>query len=84
MTKKELISFYESQYRFEIERRDKIDSRLQTPFAVIIGLIGAISYVSVHPPPAFCWERGHLGRHFSGRVARAPRGSERLLRNIRN
>jgi len=29
-------------------------------------------------PPAFCWERGHLGRHFSGRDARAPRGGERL------
>ena len=25
-------------------------------------------------PPAFSWERGHLGRHFSGRDARAPRG----------
>ena len=34
-------------------------------------------FVSVHPP-AFSWERGHLGRHFSGRDARAPRGSERL------
>ena len=25
-------------------------------------------------PPAFCWERGHLDRHFSGRDARAPKG----------
>ena len=25
-------------------------------------------------PPAFSWESGHLGRHFSGRDARAPRG----------
>jgi len=45
MPKKELLSFYELQYRFEIERRDKIDSRLQTPFAIIIGLMGVISYM---------------------------------------
>jgi len=25
-------------------------------------------------PPAFSWKRGHLGPHFSGRDARAPRG----------
>ena len=25
-------------------------------------------------PPAFSWERGHLGRNFGGRDARAPRG----------
>jgi len=25
-------------------------------------------------PPAFSWERGHLGRHFCGRDARAPKG----------
>ena len=25
-------------------------------------------------PPAFSWERGHLGRYFSGRDARAPKG----------
>ena len=25
-------------------------------------------------PPSLSWERGHLGRHFSGRDARAPRG----------
>ncbi len=29
-------------------------------------------------PPAFSWECGHLGRNFSGRDARAPRGGERL------
>ena len=34
--------------------------------------------VSGHSPHAFSWERGHLGRYFSGRDARAPRAGERL------
>ena len=25
-------------------------------------------------PPAFSWERGHLGRHFCGQDAHAPKG----------
>ena len=29
-------------------------------------------------PSVFSWERGHLGRNFGGRDARAPRGSKRL------
>ncbi len=29
-------------------------------------------YVSVQSPPAFSWERGHLGRNPAGWDARAP------------
>ncbi len=36
--------------------------------------IDAITSVTVQPPPAFSWERGHLGRNFGGRDARAPKG----------
>lgn len=40
LNNQELFKFYESQYHFEAERRDKVDSRLQIPFAVMVTVIG--------------------------------------------
>ena len=46
-----------------------IKDRNRTPFN-----IGTSIQRKRSLPPAFCWERGHLDRHFSGRDARAPKG----------
>lgn len=40
-----LFNLYKSQYEHEIERREKIDARLQIPFAVIVAIVGLCSYI---------------------------------------
>ena len=35
-------------------------------------------FVTVQPPTAFSWERGHLGRDFAGGTPTLPGVSERL------
>ena len=41
----ENLKLYEKMYLFEIERREKINARLNLPMAVIVAIFGLISYV---------------------------------------
>jgi len=45
MTKTELFALYERSYVHEVEVRDKINSRLQTPMTIIVALIGVIAFL---------------------------------------
>lgn len=44
MTKKELFGFYEKSYYHEIDIREKLNSRVQIPLAIVMALIGLIGY----------------------------------------
>lgn len=46
MNKKDLFNFYEKLYFHEIDGREKLNSRLQLPLAIIIGQMGFISYIA--------------------------------------
>jgi len=45
MKEDELFKFYESQYHFEDGRRDKINARLQIPFAIIVAIAGLLAFM---------------------------------------
>lgn len=45
MDKKELFQLYEKLYFHEIEAREKLNSRLQTPLTLVISLIGALAFL---------------------------------------
>lgn len=45
MDKKELFRLYETLYFHEIEAREKLNSRLQTPLTLIVSLVGALAFL---------------------------------------
>ena len=45
MNKEQLFKLYEQLYFDEIERREKIDSRLQLPLAILIVIFGILAYM---------------------------------------
>ncbi|MRW88462.1 hypothetical protein GJ699_00490 [Duganella sp. FT80W] len=45
MDKKELFQLYEKLYFHEIDAREKLNSRLQTPLTLIVSLIGALAFL---------------------------------------
>ncbi|MBC6987075.1 hypothetical protein [Alteromonas sp. BZK5] len=45
MKNDENLKLYEKMYLFEIERREKINARLNLPMAVIVAIFGLLSYV---------------------------------------
>lgn len=45
MTKNPLFDLYEKLYFHEIEVREKLGGRLQTPMAIIVSLIGVLTYL---------------------------------------
>lgn len=45
MSKNPLIDLYEKLYFHEIEVREKLSGRLQTPMAIIVSLIGVLTYL---------------------------------------
>ncbi len=45
MRNDENLKLYEKMYLFEIERREKINARLNLPMAVIVAIFGLLSYV---------------------------------------
>lgn len=45
MEKKELFQLYEKLYFHEIDAREKLNSRLQTPLTLIVSLIGALAFL---------------------------------------
>jgi uncharacterized membrane protein len=44
MTKKELFGFFEKSYFHEIDIREKLNSRVQLPLAIIIAVMGLVGY----------------------------------------
>ncbi len=51
MKKEDFCKLYEAQYHREIERRDKLDARLQLPFAIMVVLVGFLSYMLQNKNP---------------------------------
>ena len=51
MTRKDFYKLYEAQYQREVERRDKLDARLQLPFAIMVVLVGFLSYMFQNKNP---------------------------------
>ena len=45
MEKRELFQLYEKLYFHEIDAREKLNSRLQTPLTLIVSLIGALAFL---------------------------------------
>lgn len=45
MDQKELFRFYEKQYYHEIEVRDKLNSRMQIPLAVLVTVVGFLGFM---------------------------------------
>ena len=45
MSKNPLFDLYEKLYFHEIEVRERLGSRLQTPLAIIVSLIGVLAYL---------------------------------------
>lgn len=45
METKKRIDYYEKIYLFEVERREKLNARLNVPMAAIVALLGFISYL---------------------------------------
>ncbi|GEM_PF-3561711 len=61
------------KYKVSCKRNFLLYTLRETFFSLITVLLGWWQ-CKRSLPPAFCWERGHLDRHFSGRDARAPKG----------
>jgi len=45
MDKKELFQLYEKLYFHEIDAREKLNARLQTPLTLIVSLCGALAFL---------------------------------------
>ena len=52
MKREDFYRLYEAQYHREIERRDKLDTRLQLPLAIMAALVGFLSYMLQNKNPA--------------------------------
>jgi len=48
MNKEQLFQLYKQLYFDEIERREKIESRLQLPFAIMVVVFGILTYMLQH------------------------------------
>jgi len=48
---KERLSFYEKIYLQELERREKINTRLNLPLAISVALIGLLAFMLKNTPP---------------------------------
>jgi hypothetical protein len=55
MSKNPLFDLYEKLYFHEIEVREKLGGRLQTPMAIIVSLIGVLTYLLQN------FDSGHSG-----------------------
>lgn len=51
MDSKERLSFYEKIYLQELERREKINMRLNLPLAISVALIGLLAFMLKNTPP---------------------------------
>ncbi|HBP89086.1 MAG TPA: hypothetical protein PKK23_13965 [Nitrospirales bacterium] len=51
MNKEERFQLYERQYYHEIEMREKLNSRLQMPFAVLVVIVGFLGYMLQNASP---------------------------------